>query len=686
MTFALQKDIYQHILDNLENATGFGELLAENLSNTEKNYEALTVLVPPDSSWEEVVASRNDIELAKILENHIFEGLVFSEDLLDVDGALIESINGEQWVVSNLDGEVYLNNAQGGETARVLPASEALVSNGVVHLLDSALVSSSKEGPCMACNGPMIRTAALPDGTSCESWALEVSNLERSSEQCLLERALAIKFCGCASPVGNETVCELCSDSEITGSLKLPDGRGLTCNSIGGLLSADGPLTCNVLSNKYSKYCGCEGAAEQGLGASSCSFCKSGVPQSKPFIIPNVTFSGATKSMFGNPVDGSCLGFARFFFVQSSNACPDATKEWIDDVSWDVRAWCECPNAVTQKPCGNLCALGTNLQAALVVDTERELTCEFYSSIFDYAAGESSCEDASDLRTFCCSPSLVTIEPSFVVYNEENLGALAFIGEEETVNAAFEDFVEDLVRETESFFFNELASNIEQQENTTRQRRKMLTSLQPKSIEIHTVRLVSCPAKKNVPANAVCHNVYGKFNLIPENEEPASVQERYENAVNASIEDGSLQASFDAIDPVFPFKIGGLEYADQTEVFTVIVEENSDSSWYLYLLIALAGVFWVCVLGLFACYCRSRKWAKGRPADVTTGKAPIREVSVLLENEGHNGGNLVGCHNFRDEQKSKRLGSTQPYSDQDIVECAINTNALDVEFVGRSSY
>jgi len=45
-----------------------------------------------------------------LLQNHAFKGLYFVEDLLEMDGELITSVNGKRWIVSVLDGNIFLSS------------------------------------------------------------------------------------------------------------------------------------------------------------------------------------------------------------------------------------------------------------------------------------------------------------------------------------------------------------------------------------------------------------------------------------------------------------------------------------------------------------------------------------------------------------------------------------------------
>jgi hypothetical protein len=53
-------------------------------------------------------------EAASALENNLFEHLIYADQLLEMDGDVITSINGKTWTVSVLDGSIFLQPEEGG--------------------------------------------------------------------------------------------------------------------------------------------------------------------------------------------------------------------------------------------------------------------------------------------------------------------------------------------------------------------------------------------------------------------------------------------------------------------------------------------------------------------------------------------------------------------------------------------
>jgi len=98
-----------------------------------------TVFAPTDAAFaalpEGVLEGLlNDKEqLANVLLYHVVPGKVMAEDVVTMDGAMVETLLGEKVEISIEDGMVYINDSQ-------VIATDIEASNGVIHVIDKVLV------------------------------------------------------------------------------------------------------------------------------------------------------------------------------------------------------------------------------------------------------------------------------------------------------------------------------------------------------------------------------------------------------------------------------------------------------------------------------------------------------------------------------------------------------------------
>ena len=72
-------------------------------------------------------------QLTDVLLYHVVSGKVMAEDVLEMDGAMVETVLGEDIEISIKDGMVYINDAQ-------VTTTDIEASNGVIHVIDTVLV------------------------------------------------------------------------------------------------------------------------------------------------------------------------------------------------------------------------------------------------------------------------------------------------------------------------------------------------------------------------------------------------------------------------------------------------------------------------------------------------------------------------------------------------------------------
>jgi len=85
----------------------------------------------PEGTLESLLADKE--QLANILLYHVVSGKVMAEDVLSMDGAMVETLLGEEIEISIEDGMVYINEAQ-------VVITDIEASNGVIHVIDAVLV------------------------------------------------------------------------------------------------------------------------------------------------------------------------------------------------------------------------------------------------------------------------------------------------------------------------------------------------------------------------------------------------------------------------------------------------------------------------------------------------------------------------------------------------------------------
>ncbi|PTV99802.1 putative surface protein with fasciclin (FAS1) repeats [Halanaerobium saccharolyticum] len=85
----------------------------------------------PEGTLDSLLADQE--QLANILLYHVVSGKVMAEDVVTMDGAMVETLFGEEIEISIKDGMVYINDAQ-------VTTTDIEASNGVIHVIDTVLV------------------------------------------------------------------------------------------------------------------------------------------------------------------------------------------------------------------------------------------------------------------------------------------------------------------------------------------------------------------------------------------------------------------------------------------------------------------------------------------------------------------------------------------------------------------
>jgi len=87
----------------------------------------------PEGALDTLIA--NPEQLRDVLLYHVVSGKVMAQDVVDLDGAMVETLLGKDVKVNIMDGKVYINDAQ-------VITTDIETSNGVIHVIDTVLVPS----------------------------------------------------------------------------------------------------------------------------------------------------------------------------------------------------------------------------------------------------------------------------------------------------------------------------------------------------------------------------------------------------------------------------------------------------------------------------------------------------------------------------------------------------------------
>lgn len=97
----------------------------------------LTCFVP-------VVRLRGKFISKDVFENHLVYGIFFTDQLQNMDGEVLTSVNGKLWQVKALNGSIALLADGGVNPVYLADKVDILANNGVIHQLDGVLYSSNE--------------------------------------------------------------------------------------------------------------------------------------------------------------------------------------------------------------------------------------------------------------------------------------------------------------------------------------------------------------------------------------------------------------------------------------------------------------------------------------------------------------------------------------------------------------
>ncbi|MFW6295538.1 MAG: fasciclin domain-containing protein [Halanaerobium sp.] len=134
-----EMDIVDTAVENDDFNTLETALTEADLISTLKGEGPFTVFAPTDAAFEALPEGTLDSlledkeELSNVLLYHVISGKVMAEDVLEMDGEMVETVFGEEIEISIEDDMVYINEAQ-------VTTTDIEASNGVIHVIDAVLV------------------------------------------------------------------------------------------------------------------------------------------------------------------------------------------------------------------------------------------------------------------------------------------------------------------------------------------------------------------------------------------------------------------------------------------------------------------------------------------------------------------------------------------------------------------
>ncbi len=131
------------IVDTAIEADGFDTLVtavvAADLVDALRGEGPFTVFAPTDEAFaalpEGLLESllEDTDSLAQVLLYHVISGEVLAEAVLGLDGAEVETLQGQTITIRIEDGKVFINDAQ-------VIVTDIQATNGVIHVLDAVIV------------------------------------------------------------------------------------------------------------------------------------------------------------------------------------------------------------------------------------------------------------------------------------------------------------------------------------------------------------------------------------------------------------------------------------------------------------------------------------------------------------------------------------------------------------------
>jgi uncharacterized surface protein with fasciclin (FAS1) repeats len=141
-----EETITDIVAGNEDFSTLLSAVQAADLGDTLAGEGPYTVFAPtneafaalPEGTLKTLLKPKNQDQLAAILTYHVVPGEILAAD---VSSGEVTTVNGESFMVETTDGGVTITDGQGNEAT--VTSTDIVASNGVIHVIDAALVPAS---------------------------------------------------------------------------------------------------------------------------------------------------------------------------------------------------------------------------------------------------------------------------------------------------------------------------------------------------------------------------------------------------------------------------------------------------------------------------------------------------------------------------------------------------------------
>ena len=577
--------INDRIAQNAELTTLQGFIDTVKLGVFIDNLLPVTVIAPLDSAWENRIVPVLEIE--DVLKNHIFELLWFDDQLAELDGETLASVNGKEWTIQVFDDpaaeplryapeeppvKIYISNTEGPEgltNCSIVPGSQRtniLGRTGIMHHVDCLLLDSEinaddsvsvAEMPATSPSNdaaPTMIPSVVPSeapstlsaepeasiGTVCEEWftngPLEFTGNDPSASVSLICSEYTVNTGG-----PNESL-----NSIVFGCRTYAPGVGAPERSTSVHFfneecmasTPTGEFRCyqNNPDTAYSDFL--SQAARMNPPSCDSEVDGSDVPQfwyntqaereeeSGKVVKNDGAVTGVSSASFDIELAGQTM-FSRLTVALS-----------------EVGVSSPAINASS----ANDTSEGGVLSPAINASSTNDTLVPFPTANVSYAN-----ESESDMPTpYSLAPSMedivVVIKTSYDVFNTAGLTAEDLNLPENRVILleAFSAFIDELIDERTAGGQQRLLQIL--WDATSIWHRCLDVSLQLVSVEIYDIIDVECQAESavRIPDNADCQSVSGGYNLaVSADEDTEKVKASYSEAVREAIEEGKMQESLE---------------------------------------------------------------------------------------------------------------------------------------------
>jgi Fasciclin domain len=636
---------------------------AVQLADKLRILKPLTFFAPPDSAFDETLST---LEVARILENHIFEDILYASELLQKDGEVIMSINGKEWVVEVLDESIFLKGSANDANivAMVQRPYDVLARNGVLHSIDGLLLEDT-----FISNAPTISPTAAPTNSTDSSSASPTNGTQATvapslgsptmtpSENVTIPTVPDTTYSPTSSSTTgmptSEASNETTSPTAETTPASMPSISPTTTPSI---------VTVNTTFLMYNT---------EGLTSEEIS-----LPENV-FTI-NLAFKNFVTDLVSD-VEGNrtVSNQRRLKMVQNPRQLaaalgPDATAIYgVRDVA--CPSFIEAPSIPQNASCHKI----FGKYELLVTDEDPLVVHQIYVEETELALKEGKMQEqllvsdpdfpfivfgpplpetpsptlppTTELPTMqtilptnetttslvpslspTSTPDIVIVNTSFLLYSTEGLTSeeIQLPDNVVTLNLAFREFVEELVSDVES---NRSVTS-RRWLRTTQNLRLLAATVESETTAIYGVRDVPCPTDQSppIPNNANCLIILGKYELLVTGEDPIVVYQLYVEKTNQAVKEGKMQEKLLVSDPDFPFIVFGPTPTESPVPTQPPKEQEKEKmEWWLIFITVLACILALCCIGFAFAY-HSLRRTRAEEEELALTKTVDEESALIL--------------------------------------------------------